>query len=221
MPSGIVAATGKQPRHDARRTAEILNWSITLAIMDTCAALAAPASRQRARAKRLQSALGQALQLMEFNTKLPPGATENFVSAYSLLLPAGESAPLVTVCAKLGFSSLEDAIRKGLAALMLFELFAEGAQGHWKARPEKTKHKPDPFVMAWATTMVNTFVNVVDAERPRFPTTESPLIRFCEAMRVHLLGTLVRPTMRRSRHFTRPLKGFVLHPWRPSLTGNY
>jgi hypothetical protein len=188
----IVAATGKKPRHDPQRTAEMLNWALALAIEETSVALAAPASRQRDRAKRLQSVLGQALQLMGLSTERSPADGEAYqvlylASAYSALLPAGESASLVAVCERLGFSSAQEAIRQGILTLQLFELCARAAHAHWKAHPEKTRHKPAPFVMAWARTLVDTFVKVVDAEVPKAPTTESPLIRFGEALRVYLL----------------------------------
>jgi hypothetical protein len=194
----IVAATGKKPRHDFDQTAETLNWALTLAIALTSAAQAAPANKQRARTKRLQSVLGQALQLMGLSTKHPPFDGRDFAPAYAVLLPAGKSDS----CARLGFSSPEDAIWLGIRCLWLLQRYAAAARAHWEAHPEKTRHKPDPLVMAWAATMVDTYVKVVDAERPKFPTTESPLIRFCEAMRVHLLkraGSTNEPPFRAFR----------------------
>src|SRR5262249_17760484 len=124
----IVAATGKKPRHNSRRTAETLNWALTRMIVETSVALAEPASKKRARAKRLQAALGQVLQLMGLDTQLPPGVGEDpgdaqknstsaLVSAYSVLLPAGESASLSATCAVLGFSSTQEAIWKGINGL--------------------------------------------------------------------------------------------------------
>ena len=183
----IVAVTGKRRRLGAQQTVERLNWGVTLAIAGTGAALAGPASKQKARATRLHKALGQALQLLGLHTGHAPAEGWDFAGPHQVLLPAGESAPLTTECARLGFRSPGDAVWYGTRSLWLFYRWAAAARAHWEAHPEATRHRPDRLVMAWAEAMVGTYAAVVEAQVPKSPTTESPFIKFCEEMRVHMM----------------------------------
>jgi hypothetical protein len=138
----------------------------------------------------LRSELGQVLQLMALDPERIPAEGGDFAAAYQVLLPGGESDALLAECARLGFSSPKEAIWQGMRGLWLFQRLAATAVAHWEAHPEKTKHKPDPRVMAWVSAMAETYPAVVDAKVPKAPTTESPFIKFCEEIRVHLLGRL-------------------------------
>ena len=184
----IVAVTGKRPRYDSQQIADRLNWAVTLAIAGTSAALAGPSSEHRQRANRLHAVLGQALQLMGLDPDRAPRAGSDFAGSYAVLLPEGETPSAAAASAKLGFPSTRDAIWQGIRGLFLFRQYAATARAYWEAHPEKTRHKPDPFFMVWAQAMVATYPAVVEGEVPRFPTTESPFIKFCEEIRAHLVS---------------------------------
>jgi hypothetical protein len=84
--------------------------------------------------------------------------------------------------------------------------------------------------MAWAEAMVETYAAVVEAEVPKFPTMESPFIKFCEEMRVHLIGCVssggddpvleaFRATLKRVR--PAPMAAFIKRHFRPARGRNW
>jgi hypothetical protein len=107
------------------------------------------------------------------------------VNALAILFPSGQDRENLATIVRI--KSEIEATELGIVGLWCLHRFAAAARSHWENNPELVKRGPDALLLAWATSMIEAYERVVEADAPRWNEPDGPFMRFCEAVRERVM----------------------------------
>jgi hypothetical protein len=183
----ILGLSNKPSRVSPERAALIVNDAIRVCLARTGQAEASPAAEHARWAEQLAESLDKSLTLLGVTQTRGP-TNHDLIGNYARLFDGGEPpSDLIAVDLKrYGFDTVMDALEQSTVGLWFLLGFAIHARRGWRKK-RRTAHKdrraPNPFMLAWAQSMIDLYPHLFDGQPPHKPAERSPFIRVCDGIR--------------------------------------